>query len=68
MEGPHHAPRGSRSTTLYDGADGPARAGGKVLPWDKKLTPANGKFTACIFIFLIPAPSATDRCPASPAF
>lgn len=68
MEGPPRAPEGSRSTALYDGADGPARAGGKVLPWDKKLTPANSKFTARIFIFLILAPSATDRCPASPAF
>lgn len=36
------------------------RARGKVLPWDKKLTLANSKFTACIFIFLIPAPSASN--------
>lgn len=62
------SPRMHRSAALYDRADGPARARGKVLPWDKKLTLANGKFTACIFIFLIPVPSASNRCPASPAF
>lgn len=45
---------------FYERADGMARARGKVLPWDKKLTLANSKFTACIFIFLIPAPSASN--------
>lgn len=45
---------------FYEHADGMARARGKVLPWDKKLTLANSKFTACIFIFLIPAPSASN--------
>lgn len=42
---------------VYD-AQMAARARGEALPWDKKLTRANSKFTACIFIFLIPAPSA----------
>ena len=38
-----------------------ARPGpGEALPWDKKLTLANSKFTACIFIFLILAPSASN--------
>lgn len=45
---------------FYEHADGMARARGKVLPWDKKLTLANSKFTACIFIFLIPAPSVSN--------
>lgn len=61
---PHARQRGG----FYHRADGPARARGKVLPWDKKLTLANGKFTACIFIFLILAPSASNWCPTSPAF
>lgn len=49
-----------RCNVFYEHADGMARARGKVLPWDKKLTLANSKFTACIFIFLIPAPSASN--------
>lgn len=51
---------------FYEHADGMARARGKVLPWDKKLTLANSKFTACIFIFLIPAPSASNWGSTSP--
>lgn len=51
---------------FYERADGMARARGKVLPWDKKLTLANSKFTACIFIFLIPAPSASNWGSTSP--
>jgi hypothetical protein len=51
---------------FYGHADGLARARGKVLPWDKKLTLANSKFTACIFIFLTPAPSASNRGSAPP--
>lgn len=49
-----------RCNVFYEHADGMARARGKALPWDKKLTLANSKFTACIFIFLIPAPSASN--------
>lgn len=49
-----------RGNVFYEHADGMARARGKALPWDKKLTLANSKFTACIFIFLIPAPSASN--------
>lgn len=51
---------------FYEHADGMARARGKVLPWDKKLTLANSKFTACIFTFLIPAPSASNWGSTSP--
>lgn len=61
----HTAADPSCCDVLYEHADGVARARGEALPWDKKLTLANSKFTACIFIFLILAPSASNRGSAS---